>query len=132
MLNSAENEICSAYKKINTNYLNFFSCKAELSMKLLLPINIKMPTLVSILIFIGWKNFMLIWVEYEKSFYNLGTWRLALRVLLQVPLFASNRSIRIPKRKYDLLKKQMHSYNLFSSTGLRHEARGINIAHSNR
>ena len=43
MLNSVENEICSAYKKkLNTNNLNFFSCKAELSMKILLLINIKL------------------------------------------------------------------------------------------
>ena len=27
MLNSAENEICSAYKKLNTNNLNFFPAK---------------------------------------------------------------------------------------------------------
>ena len=49
MLNSAENEICSAYKKLNTNNLNFFSCKAEMSMKFVLPINIKMPTIGKIL-----------------------------------------------------------------------------------
>ena len=39
MLNSTENEICSAYKKLNTTNLN--SCKAELSMKSFLLINIK-------------------------------------------------------------------------------------------
>ena len=27
MLNSAENEICSTYKKLNTNNLNFFPAK---------------------------------------------------------------------------------------------------------
>ena len=27
MLNSAENEICSAYKQLNTNNLNFFLAK---------------------------------------------------------------------------------------------------------
>ena len=46
MLNSVANEICSAFKKLNTNNLNFFNCKAEMSMKFLLLINIKMPTIV--------------------------------------------------------------------------------------
>ena len=59
MLNSAENEICSAYKKLNTNNLTFF-----------LQINIKMPTtIVGILKFtciINRKNFMLNWVEQEN------------------------------------------------------------------
>ena len=72
MLNSAENEICSAYKKLNTTNLNFFSCKAELNMKFFLLINIKMPTFVGILIFISRKNFMLNWGEYEKSFIASG------------------------------------------------------------
>ena len=26
------------------------------------------------LIFIGWTNFILSWVEHEKKFYNLGSW----------------------------------------------------------
>ena len=38
MLNLAENEICSAYKKLNTNNSNF-SCKAEMSM-IFFPANI--------------------------------------------------------------------------------------------
>ena len=59
MLNSAENEICSAYKKSNTKHLNIFSCTAELSMNFFLLIIIKMPTFVGILMFIGWENFML-------------------------------------------------------------------------
>ena len=59
MLNSAENEICSAYKNINTNNLNFIPAKQKLSMKFFLLINIKMPTIVGILIFINRKNFML-------------------------------------------------------------------------
>ena len=38
---------------------NTFSYSTQLSMKLFLLINIKMPTIVGILIFISWKNFML-------------------------------------------------------------------------
>ena len=72
MLNSAENEICSAYKKIKYHQFKLFSYKAELSMKFFLLINIKMPTIVGILIFISRKNFMLNWVEYEKSFITSG------------------------------------------------------------
>ena len=37
-------------------------------MRVFLVINIKMPTIVGILIFISRKNFMLSLVEYEKSF----------------------------------------------------------------
>ena len=73
MLNSAENEICSAYKKIKYHQFKRFSCKTELSMIIFLLINIKMPTIVGILIFISRKNFMLNWVEYEKSFITSGT-----------------------------------------------------------
>ena len=62
MLNSAENEICSAYKKLNTKNVNFFLQSRAEHEKFLL-INIKMPTIVGILIFISKKNFMLNWVE---------------------------------------------------------------------
>ena len=34
LLNSAENEICSTYKKLNTKNLNFFNCTAEVSMNI--------------------------------------------------------------------------------------------------
>ena len=34
-------------------------------------INIKMPTIIGILTFISRINFMLIYVEHEKSFFNL-------------------------------------------------------------
>ena len=67
MLNSAEHEICSAYKKLDT-ITKLSSCTAELSMKFFLLINIKMPTIVSILIFISRKNFMLNWIEYDFFF----------------------------------------------------------------
>ena len=56
---------------------------AELSMKFFLLINIKMPTNVGILIFISRKNFMLNWVEYEKSFMTLGSGR-GFRIKLSV------------------------------------------------
>ena len=41
-------------------------------MKFSLLINMKMPTVVGIFIFISRENFMLSWVEHEKKFYNLG------------------------------------------------------------
>ena len=72
MLNSVENEICSAYKKIKYHQFKLSSSTAVLSMKFFLLINIKMLTIVGILIFINRKNFMLNWVEYEKKFYDLG------------------------------------------------------------
>ena len=54
--------------KIKYRQFKLSSCTAELSMKFVLIINIKMPTIVGILIFISRKNFMLNWVEYGKSF----------------------------------------------------------------
>ena len=75
----------------------YFSCLTLLSMNFSLPINMKMPTIVGIFIFISGEfscsaklskkifavvgnlsfisraNFMLSWVEHEKKFYNLGT-----------------------------------------------------------
>ena len=71
MLNSAENKTCSAYiQKINANNLYFFSCKAELNMKFFVLINIKMPTIVGILIFISTKNSCSTELSM-KMFYNL-------------------------------------------------------------
>ena len=72
MLNLAENEIFPAIEKLNTNNLNFFSCKAEPSMNYFLLINIKMPTVVGILIFMSKKSSMLNWVEHEKSSITSG------------------------------------------------------------
>ena len=68
MFNSAEKEICSTYKKIKYQQLKLSSFTAELSMRIYLLINIKMPTIVDILISICRKNFMFNWVEYEKIF----------------------------------------------------------------
>ena len=72
MLNSAENEICSAYEKLNTSNLNFLPAQQNWAWNFFLLINIKMPSTVGILISISRKNVMLNWVEYEKMFYNLG------------------------------------------------------------
>ena len=44
-----------------------FSCSTQLSMKFFLLINIKMPTVVGILIFINRKNFMLSFAVQEKK-----------------------------------------------------------------
>ena len=57
----------SCLQKIRYQQFKLISCKAELSMKFLLLINIKMPTIVAILIFISRRNFMLNWVKYEKK-----------------------------------------------------------------
>ena len=46
-------------KKIKYQVSKLSSCTAELSMKIFLLINIKMPTIVGILIFINRKNLML-------------------------------------------------------------------------
>ena len=40
--------------------------------RILLLKNVKMPTIAGILIFMGRKNFMLSWVEHEKSFITSG------------------------------------------------------------
>ena len=69
MLNSAENE------KNKYQQFKLISFKAEVSMKFFMPMNIKMRTIVGILIFISRKIFMLSWVEYKKkAFYDLGAW----------------------------------------------------------
>ena len=41
-------------------------------MKISLLINMKMPTVVGIFMFISRENFMYSWLEHEKKFYNLG------------------------------------------------------------
>ena len=84
MLNSAENEICSANKsKITNNYILFPVKHSCMSMEISLLIDMKMPTIsfqidmkmstiVGIFIFISRENFMLGWVEHEKSFISSG------------------------------------------------------------
>ena len=60
MLNSTEHEISTAHKtKIPTNEEVFF-CKLSLSdVVLIMLINVKMPTIVGILIFVSKINFVL-------------------------------------------------------------------------
>ena len=76
LLNIAEHEIFSANKYENeifsANMSMKFSLLISMSMKFSLLINMKMPTIVGIFIFISRENFMLSWVEYEKSFITSG------------------------------------------------------------
>ena len=60
LLNVTEHEILHANKYENANY-------SQLSMKISLLINMKMPTIVGIFIFISREIFMLSWIEHEKS-----------------------------------------------------------------
>ena len=81
MLNSAEHEMCPANKSQITNKCVFFvakhsyklfSCSTNVSMKCSLLINMKMLTILSIIIFISRENFMLTLVEHEKKFITRG------------------------------------------------------------
>ena len=67
MLNLAENEICFACKNLNTSDLNFLPAQQDWARIFFLLINIKMPTIVGILIFISRKKILLNWIEYEKK-----------------------------------------------------------------
>ena len=58
-------------KRSGPKVMKHFSCSTQLSMKFILPINIKMPTFVGILMFISKINFMLSWVEHEKLINSL-------------------------------------------------------------
>ena len=72
MLNSIEHEIINThkYKKYqgNSNFLG--SDKPRMLFFQL--VNVKMPTIVGILTFLSRKNFVLSWVEHEKSFITSG------------------------------------------------------------
>ena len=70
MLNSAEHEICPANKSQITNNCKFYLAKHSCAWNFFLLINMKMPTIVGIFIFISRNNFMLSWAW--KSFINLG------------------------------------------------------------
>ena len=61
MVDSAEHEICSAYKSQITNNCKLFLAKhsCKLSMNIFLLINMKIPTIVDLFIFISRENFML-------------------------------------------------------------------------
>ena len=71
MLNSAENEICSAYKNLYTRNLIFFSCTAELSMKFFLLINIKILTIVGIWYLLAGKFSCSTELSMKKGFMTL-------------------------------------------------------------
>ena len=70
MLNSVEHEILNAHKYKNIKKFSFFPDSDKPRMLFFLLINVKMPTTVGILAFMSRKNFMLNWVEHEKSFIN--------------------------------------------------------------
>ena len=70
MLDSAEHEICPANKSQITINCKFFLAK-QAEHENFSVINMKMPTIVGIFIFISRENFMLIWDEHEKSFITL-------------------------------------------------------------
>ena len=59
MLNSVEHKIVNAHKYINIKKFGFFSGSDKPIMLFFLLINVKMPTIVGILTFMSWKNFML-------------------------------------------------------------------------
>ena len=64
-------------------------------------INVKMPTIVGILTFMSWKNFMLSWVEHEKSLITSGPDLLLWLVCLfgMVPLFKERICCLTPTEK---------------------------------
>ena len=72
MLNSSEHEILNAHKYKNIKKVSFFLGSDKPRMLFFLLINVKMPTIVDILTFMSKKNFMLCWVEREKSFITSG------------------------------------------------------------
>ena len=71
MLNSTEHEISTAHKmKMLKNSLLALKCSDTVFIQ---PINVKMPTIVGILTFMSWINFMFRQVEHEKSCIT-GAW----------------------------------------------------------
>ena len=69
------------YKKYQAIQLFSDSDKPRMLFSVL--INVKMPTIVGILTFMGRKNFMLNWVEHEKSFITSGPGFLMEHILWQ-------------------------------------------------
>ena len=72
MLNSFEHEILNAHKYKNIKKYVFFLGSHKPKMLCFPLINVKMPTIVSILTFMSRKDFILSWVEHEKSFITSG------------------------------------------------------------
>ena len=58
--------IYTQYKKPGLEVIKLFSCATQLSMKFSLLINMKMPTIVGIFIFISREIFMLSYVKQER------------------------------------------------------------------
>ena len=71
MLNSVENEIVP-FIKIKYQQIKLFFLQSIAEHDIFLPINIKMPTIVGILIFISRKIYIFNSVEHEKSFIKWG------------------------------------------------------------
>ena len=67
MLISVEHEILFAHKYKNIKY-SAFSRSDKPRMLFFLPIMVEMPTIVGISTFMSRKNFILSWIEHEKSF----------------------------------------------------------------
>ena len=72
MLHSTEHKISPANKSQITDNYKFFLAKHSWAMNISLLINKKIPTIVDIFIFINRENFMLSWVEHDKSFITSG------------------------------------------------------------
>ena len=85
MLNSTEHEISTAKKK----YLQMkkFLALSLSNVVFIMLINVKMSTIVGILTFMSRINFMLIWVEHGKKFYNLRASPLPLSLYMTEILF---------------------------------------------
>ena len=77
LLNITEHENVSANKYENANYCWHFQIylqrKFHAQLSWAWEIKMKMPTIVGIFIFISRENFMLIWVEHEKTFITSGS-----------------------------------------------------------
>ena len=70
MLNSTEHEISTAHKNKNTlcQQMKKFFAFSHSDVVFIVLINVKMQTVVGILSFMSRLNFVLSWVEHEKSF----------------------------------------------------------------
>ena len=88
MLNSTEQEISTAHKKLKYRKIKKCLTFSLSDVVLIMLINVKMPTIVGILTYISRINFVLSCVEYEKSFI---TWGPGLNKFLQ-SLSADNKS----------------------------------------
>ena len=72
MLNSTEHEISTAQKKLKYRQIKKFLALSFSDVIFIMLINVKMPIIVGILTFMSRTNFVLSWVEHEKSFITSG------------------------------------------------------------